>query len=319
MMRVNFRKSLLIFILIAALAVPVTALAMGLPFPEVIPLPTGFRPEGIAIGMPGTFYTGSLANGAIYRGDLRTGEGEVLVPGQEGRVAVGMALDKFSGYLFVAGGPTGQAYVVDSKSGEELAVYTLSSGGEFGVFINDVIVTPQAAYFTNSFEDMIYRVPLGPDRALPDESEITAIQLGGDWEQVPGFFIFNANGIEAMKNGSALIIVNSTLGALFRVDPETGYASMIDLGGASMQAGDGLVLLGRTLYVVQNSLNQVAQIELDPALTSGEVVGTLTSPNFDVPTTAAAFGKFLYLPNARFGIEDPGNAEYDVVRVSITR
>jgi hypothetical protein len=98
-MLLKFRKSLLIFILIAALAVPVTAFAAGMAFPEVIPLPTGFMPEGIAIGLTGAFYTGSLANGAIYRGDLRTGAGEILVPGQEGRVAVGMALDKRSDYL----------------------------------------------------------------------------------------------------------------------------------------------------------------------------------------------------------------------------
>ena len=50
-------------------------------FPAVIQLPTGFQPEGIEIGKGTTFYVGSVATGAIYRGDLRTGQGAILVPG----------------------------------------------------------------------------------------------------------------------------------------------------------------------------------------------------------------------------------------------
>ncbi|MEV4899566.1 hypothetical protein AB0K48_60640, partial [Nonomuraea sp. NPDC055795] len=41
--------------------------------PETIPLPNGFRPEGIAIGSGPLAYFGSLANGSIYRANLRTG------------------------------------------------------------------------------------------------------------------------------------------------------------------------------------------------------------------------------------------------------
>ena len=35
-------------------------------------------PEGIAIGRRHQFSVGSLLEGAVYRGDLRTGEGEVI-------------------------------------------------------------------------------------------------------------------------------------------------------------------------------------------------------------------------------------------------
>ena len=65
-------------------------------------------------------------------------------------------------------------------------------------------------------------------------------------------------------------------------------------------------MVGTTLYVVQNLLNQVAVIKLDPDGTSGVLVDTLTGPasgentGFDVPTTVARFGNSLYLPNARF-------------------
>jgi hypothetical protein len=74
-------------------------------------------------------------------------------------------------------------------------------------------------------------------------------------------------------------------------------------------------LQGTTLYVVQNRLNQIAVIELAPALSSGTIVGHITNPDFDVPTTLARFGNALYTVNARFGEPSPEALEYDVVRV----
>jgi len=279
-------------------------------FPSLIPLPDGFQPEGIAVGKGSTFFVGSIPTGAIYRGDLRTGEGNILVPPQEGRFAIGLDFDERLGYLFVAGGPTGQAYVYDASSGATLAVYTLTSPEN--VFINDVIVTREAAYFTNSFQPFIYKVPLGPAGALPDQDEVETIDLGGDYMQVAGF---NANGITASPNGKWLIIVNSTLGALYRVDPQTGFARRIDLGGGTVPAGDGLLLDGRTLYVVQNQLNQIAVVELSPGYTSGEIIATIVDDDFRVPTTIAEFGRYLYAVNARFDTPPTPDTEYEVVQV----
>ena len=53
---------------------------------------------------------------------------------------------------------------------------------------------------------------------------------------------YNTNGIDATPNGETLIIVNSTLGTLYPVDPDTGVADEIDLGGATVVAGDGILL-----------------------------------------------------------------------------
>ncbi len=128
---------------------------------------------------------------------------------------------------------------------------------------------------------------------------------------------FNANGIEASADGKDLIIVNSALGSLYKVDPQTGFAALIDLGGDSVPSGDGLVLRGLTLYVVQNFLNQVAEVELDEDLASGEVVEIRTSPFFDVPTTAAAFGNALYAVNARFTTPPGPTVTYDAVRLPL--
>ena len=54
------------------------------------------------------------------------------------------------------------------------------------------------------------------------------------------------------------MIVQSATGQLFRVDPQTGVATSIDLGGAVLSNGDGPLFKGQYLHVVQNQLNQIA-------------------------------------------------------------
>ncbi len=297
-------------VLLIATAAPATA-AKGA-YPEVIQLPTEFQAEGIAIGERATFYAGSLADGTIVSGSLRTGDVEVLVEGMPGQIAVGLSYDKRSDYLFVAGGPFSTGRVYDTKTGDLVAEYAMASGGAFGDFINDVIVTRDAAYFTNSFAAEIYRVPLGAGGKLMSATAET-IPLSGDWVQIDGVFVFNANGIEATPNGKNLLIVSSAGQALFKVDPYSGYASQIDLGGP-LEFGDGLALAGRTLYVVLNQFNQIGVIHLNPGMGSGDVGEPITSEFFNVPTTAAVFGSALYAVNAKFGTP-PEGTPYEVVRV----
>lgn len=298
-----------------------TLMAMALPakaaaYPPVIDLPDGFRPEGIAVGPGHTFYAGSLGDGTIVAGDFRTGDNEALVPGQEGWMAVGMSFDARSGNLFVAGGLNGVGRVFDTQSGDLLAEYPMADSGP-AAFINDVIVTRTAAYFTDSFAPVLYRVPLDPNGRLPNAAAVEAVPLSGDWVQIPGPFVFNANGIDATPNGKSLIVVSSAGAAVYRVDPDTGEASEIDLGGMALPNGDGLVLNGRTLYVVQNQTNQIGVISLAPDLGSGDVGTPITHPEFDIPTTAARFGSSLYVVNARFGTPPTSSTSYTVVEVGL--
>ena len=123
----------------------------------------------------------------------------------------------------------------------------------------------------------------------------------------------SANGIAPTPDGEGLIVMNSSEAALFRVDPGTGEAARVDLGGVPMTNGDGLLLAGNTMYVVQNRLNRVAVIELDERGTSGVVTGYLTSDEFNVPTTVARLGESLYLPNAKF--DDPDQVEFWATRI----
>ncbi|GAB2776341.1 hypothetical protein GCM10027020_32020 [Nocardioides salsibiostraticola] len=272
-------------------------------FPAQIALPDGFQPEGIATGRGNNAYVGSLADGDVYRVDLRTGLGDTLTEG-DGTPTVG--LDIRGRRLFAAGGADGDATVIDTRTGEVLASYQLNDGT---TFVNDVIVTRTAAYVTDSTNAQFYVLPFGRNGSLPAPEDVRTVALGGDWEQVDGF---NANGIETTPDGKALLIVNSTSGLLYRVNPSNGRATEVDLGGASLTTGDGLLRSGRTLYVVRNRMNKVEVVRLSAEGTRGTVRKSITSPDFDVPTTVAKKGGRLYLPNARFGTPPTSETAYDV-------
>jgi len=278
----------------------------GSPFPDVIALPDGFQPEGITIGPGGTGYVGSLADGDIFVFDVRTGEQLDRLEGP-GTSSVGLKVDQ-RGRLFIAGGSAGDARVVDAETGAVLESYQFTT--DPAAFINDVVLTHDGAWFTNSSAAELYFVPVGPSGELSDSFEV--LQLTGDWVQTPGF---NANGIAETPDHQALLVIQSSTSTLFRVDPATGEATAVDLGGATLPNGDGLLVVGRTLYVVQNQLNTVAVVRLDAQGTSGTVVDRLTDQDFAVPTTIARFGSGLYLPNARFGTPPTPATEYDVVRI----
>jgi sugar lactone lactonase YvrE len=275
-------------------------------FPDVIQLPRGFQPEGIEVGKGTTFYVGSVANGAIYRGNLRTGAGAILVPGETGKAATGIELDNKS-RLWVAGAGTGKAYVYNAKSGALLRTYTFAASD---TFINDVVVTRTAAIFTDSRKAVLYHVPIGPGGAL---GTMHTISVTGDFALASGF---NLNGIDATPNSNTLIAVQSNKGKLFRIDPASGVAREISLGSESVPNGDGILLTGKTLYVVQNQLNRVAVIRLAANLGSGQVLTRLADPDFAVPTTIDDHGRRLYVVNARFGIMNPGTADFQVVQLS---
>jgi sugar lactone lactonase YvrE len=280
-----------ITLLAAWIAVAATILAAPLgassSFPEKIALPDGFPPEGIAI-KGHTFYVGSIPTGAIYRGDLRTGEGAIINEGAPtGRASIGVEYHR--GLLFVAGGPTGKGFVYSARTGDLLATYTFfTPTGPGQTFVNDVVVARGGAYFTDSIRPFLYRVRGG---------QVTAIPLSGAIIYGAGN---NANGIDATPNGKTLIIVQTNVGKLFTVNRRTGVTREIVLNEPVVN-GDGILLDGRrTLYVVQNRDNKVAVITLDKRLTSGTVVNHLTDSDFDVPTTIDEFGKRLFAVNARF-------------------
>ncbi|MFI9546212.1 SMP-30/gluconolactonase/LRE family protein [Streptomyces sp. NPDC052016] len=278
----------------------------GTAWPAGFPLPAGFQPEGIAIGARPFAYFGSLAGGDVYRASLATGRGSVVVQGLgAGHPTVGLKIDP-RGRLFLAGGDSGEIRTADARTGETEQVYATG-----GTFVNDVILTPGAAWFTDSFAPQLYKLLLTRDGA---PKSVETVPLGGDWAQGDDF---TANGIERTPDGSALLVVNAFAdgGRLMRVDPRTGTARAVDLGEARLPNGDGLLLLGRTLYAVQQWQNAIDVFRLNASGTHGTAVARITDPRFRIPTTVAAWGDRLYLPNARFDVEPTPDTEYDVVAV----
>jgi len=274
-------------------------------FPAIINLPNGFYPEGIVTGNGNDLYAGSLYHGGIYKIDLRTGSGAMIVPAQSNRIAVGLDFDTRTKYIFVAGGFDGHAYVYDAISGAGVGAFQLTTT----VFINDVIITENAAYFTNSFAAEFYKLPLGIDGSLPAPGAAITIPLSGDFTMVEGF---NANGIVANDDGTKLIIGNSGSAALYSVDSATGVATTINVGGP-VPTNDGLVLRGNKLYVVQNFINQISVIKLKGSWDSGDVLHIITDPNYRIPATAAIKGNMIYAVNAKFDLAVPPifGGEYD--------
>ena len=283
--------------------------------PSRIELPDGFQPEGITVGKGGVAYLGSRTDGDIYAVDLENGKGGVISQGPGvGSPSVGLKYGRNK--LYVAGGNKGTGRVVDARTGALLASYPFTDKPSF---INDVALGNRKAWFTNSLQPELYSVTRTAD---PEDAKVSTLKLRGDWKQVPD--VNNANGIVRGPDQRSLLVIQSSTGFLFRVNPSTGVARRVDLRGALLTNGDGLLLRGRTLYAVQNRLNQIAVVELNRRGTRGRLVDTLTADDlpagasFDIPTTAAYYRGNLYLPNARFGVADADTtAEYWVTRIEL--
>jgi hypothetical protein len=299
-------RILIVAVVLCAVGAPV---ASARSYPETIPLPNGWGPEGIATGFGNQFFAGSRLTGGIFKGNLKTGQGSVLIRGETGGAATGLKIDRRN-RLFVSGAQTGTASVYRAGNGQRLRRYTLVTGASF---INDVTLTGRAAYFTDSVNRQLYVLRLKKHGGLPAQAR--TLPLTGDLQYDNDPDTFELNGIAAAGH-DRLIAVQSRTGTLFLVNARTGRTHAIDLGGGSVPNGDGLLLRGRTLYVVQNVDNKLAVVHLKKGLRRGAIKRYLTDSDFDVPTTLASRAGFLWTVNARFTTPPAPTTTYDVVRVS---
>ena len=311
------KRHLVVVVVMIAVGCAASAPAAAAPFPSSIPLPVDFAPEGIASGAGSTFYAGSLTTGDVFRGNLRSGTGGIFIDAPPGRAAVGLKADRAHRLLFVAGGATGAAYVYDLRTGAPVATYQFATAG--AALLNDVVVTGDGAYFTDSFAPVLYKIPIGRGGRLGSGETIA---LSGPAAAIDPTTP-NLNGIDATANGATLIVNHTALGALFTVDPATGESAAIDVEGLIPGTLDAQLLAGRQLWVVENFANTVVRVTLSPDLASGEITSAIQSPLFRVPTTVARHGDRLALVNARFdlglpppfGPGAPPGTDFDVVVV----
>ena len=317
-------------------------------WPEAISIPAGFEGEGIELGMGHEFFVGanSLASlfgeaffgiphpvsglaGAIYKGNLRTGEGAILSP-PTGKSVSGLSYDPRTDYLYAATGfGSGDEFANFTFTGQGVTVYDASSGDIIaeigfgdgtGIVINDCLVTRTAVYCTDSFNSNLYKLVLEEGGRLPLNPVVDVIPMSG-FVMVPGF---NANGLVGDFDGRQLVIVNISTGVLYLVDTASGEASPLEIEGAEQlfPDGDGLYLDGRTLYIMQNFSDKIAVVQLSGDLSGGEFIKNIPgegefNPLF-VATTIIGFGNSLYAINTNifervFG--DPASVQSEVVRL----
>ena len=254
------RLAILAVLALALTATPAAANARS----GVIVLPGATSAEGIASGRGSTFFAGDLFTGDIFRGDIQHGSAELFIDAPSGRMAAGMKFDPRSGLLFVAGLGTGQGYVYDTTTASTVAVYQFADPATAPV-INDVALTREGAWFTDSTHPVLYLVPFahaGDDddhhRSGDDDADdeqraedhaaegrehesqrhhdlpgaFTTLALSGPAAQINGQF--SLNGIAATGDGKTLVVAHTGNESLYTVDPATG-ASALDRGGERAQ------------------------------------------------------------------------------------
>jgi N-acetylneuraminic acid mutarotase len=306
----------------------------GTDWPNLIPLNVaGFEAEGITLGYDHDFFVSafsyssfflgapqpSLQSGAIYKGNLRTGEGSLLVQ-PTGTPIGGLSHDPRTDYLYVAKGtPQGGVLVYQGATGALIADITFTIGADYKV-INDVLVTETGVYCTDSASPFLYKILVGEGGTLPAEPVVAELEMTG-FVMNPDPTEFNANGLVSSADGKQLIVINISTGVLYFVDAETGATAPISISGKSQRFvnGDGLYLDGHTLYICQNFSNKIAVVQLSEDLTEGTFERNLVSLNIDVPTTILGYGDSIYAINTHFGEITAGNAanvQTEVVRLS---
>ncbi|MEJ1195334.1 hypothetical protein [Pseudarthrobacter sp. CCNWLW207] len=299
MRRTVQRRTAIAFIALMALLTP-SLPATAAPPSGVIVLDGANSAEGIAAGRGTTFYAGELATGDIFQGDIRTGIATKIIDGPDDRMAVGMKFDAGSNLLFVAGGAGGNAYVYNTATLELVAEIPLAPG-----FINDVALTPDGAWFTNSAAAELYFVPVSHRGELGD---VVTLPLSGPAADAGDQF--NLNGIASAKGGRVLFVSHSGNGEIYTVNPDTGASALVE--GVSVPNVDGILVQGQRLWAVQNFSDQISRIDLANNFSSGVVEDVITSTSFNTPATAALFGNTLAAVNAQFLLPD---TEYEVVLV----
>ncbi|MFF1251846.1 hypothetical protein ACFVYC_05050 [Pseudarthrobacter sp. NPDC058329] len=295
MLRVQ-RRTAVGFIALLALLSP-TALPAAASPPsrdDVIVLDGAKSAEGIAAGKGRTFYAGELMTGDIFRGDIRDDKAKRFIDVPDGRMAVGMKADVRNNLLYVAGGGNGKAYIYNTDTKATVADLTLTT--KAGSFINDVVLTDDGAWFTNSKYGELYQVKA--NRWGEVRKAVRTLTVKGEAGAALAPEDFGLNGIESARDGRVLIVAHSKNAALYTVNPGSGESSRIK--GLDLRFVDGILVEGNTLWAVQNMLNQIARVKLANDLSSGTVRDVITSKHFDIPTTVARFGDTLAAVNAQF-------------------
>jgi sugar lactone lactonase YvrE len=281
------------------------------------PLPAEITyPEGIAYDpRTRTIYTGSAETWALARLSPDTKQATLVAPGgqfpsEPFPALLGMKADQ-AGRLWLSGGRTGLMAVVDAKSGKEIRRFEVPTTDKS--LINDVVVVESGAYYTDTFVPTLWRIPLHGDHIGELEPWLDLSGTPIQYEKGA-----NLNGIAATADGRTLIVVQMNKGLLFRIDVGSRQVTPIDTGGEALHTADGLVLDGRTLYVVRQGEEEIVTIELSEDLSKARVLNRFRDPAaLAWPATAALVGDELVVVNTQFNRRQKKQAQTPFTLVGI--
>lgn len=278
----------------------------------VIPLPVGMRTESIYPYGKNGFLLTNFYDGSVWLFDANDRNMSVVVP-PSGLMALGVA--ESSGFVFVAGGVSRPALrVYDVQTGETVLLCDMVSEG----LANDVIADDKYAYFTDSFNPVLYRL----DYRNTDACAVDMIPL-----PVPSF---EFNGVSPASNGIAfyaggLIVTNSGARTFYYIDLQSGDPMVSPpvvypiVPKGSLPGADGIFIGknapdGNSLYIAQPAANSISHWTLTQSENSDESkastvvnaihVRTYSCEEFDTPSAVALSKDYFVAPNFDFDAPD---------------
>jgi hypothetical protein len=257
-------------------------------------------PESIgADPRTGAFFTGSLIDGAVYRGTLDAPDATVFLPaGSDGRTNVAGVKVDGDGRIWIADAFNGRVFVYD-QSAQLLHAFVLSGPGS--PTVNDIAFSRGLAYVTDSSRPFLYRIEIRA-ASTPGTTQVDPwLDVSGSvsYTNGEGPFGVNLNGIVAAPDGRTLLAVQTNTGLLFRIDATTGQISRVDVDGTELLFADGMLRLGDDLYIARNAANEILRLRLGPGWRSAETVSTLTTAQLAFPTALAEIRGRMLVTNSQ--------------------
>ncbi|AZM60775.1 superoxide dismutase [Streptomyces sp. WAC 01420] len=284
---------------------PAAAAEAGLTVTDAVSLPhDDAYPEGMVLDpATGDLFITSFGTGAVYRATPGAVKAKVYLPaGAEGRDhAMGTDIDRH-GRLWV--NDKAGVTLYEKATGTRLARFVTPAPGSS--VLNDLDFTPDGtAYLTDSTGKVVYRLT---ERQVAD-----AIAAGGSARTLPvGFDLtgvvdpqpegtLTLNGIEADPTGRYLLIIDSASGDLFRIDLSSGTVGTVRVSGASLAAGDGLLLEQDKLWVAHFGTDRISRVALSGDFTSAVVESQLADPALQHPTALVRRNGALHVVRSQYG------------------
>lgn len=249
-------------------------------------------PEGVTVTSDGTFFMGSLKEGAIARSLPGSDTAEIFVKaGAHGLVSVvGVYAEESSNTLWACNADVGHlGYGVATRMGEgkpSIKAFDLTSGsfkGSYdlpdGGFCNDLTADASGnLYASDSWSPRILILPKGD----------TKLSIFAEDDRL-GTEIWQLNGLDVDRKNNILYVLNQAKAQLWAIpinaDHTSGLAKLVSLDKA-LSKPDGLRLIAPdTLGVVEGGRGGMSVIKMDRANWGGTV--THVSDGLNGPATFA--------------------------------